>query len=136
MKKTYLVASAALALALALPFSAIAQTLNTATSTATTATESASIPKEDLHPTTKHIRPELLKAYAGALAMDVTALKQELDSGKNLYKTAKSKSMNKRQFRVKVGEQLQAMIRSGELKGAKARFYSQTVNWSKSAANK
>lgn len=88
------------------------------------------------NPSPKHTRPELLKAYAGALGITIETLTQELNSKKTLYSLAKDKNMTKKVFRKKVGDQLQLMINRGELKGPIAKYYGEYIKWANSTGNK
>lgn len=89
----------------------------------------------EANPSPERIRPELLQANAQALGITVPVLKTQMKA-KTLYQIAKDKGMSKSAFRKKVASQLQAMINNGTIKGAMAKYYSKTIQWSNTSANK
>jgi aminopeptidase N len=106
-----------------------------AASTPPSAAKAAALKNTDTNPLPKHIQPELLQAYAGALGMTTDSLSQTLNAKNTLYSIAKSKGLTKKAFRKKVADQLQAMINKGTIKGEMASYYQHTIQWANSNGN-
>ena len=106
-----------------------------AASSLSPAIKAVAIKDSDSNPLPSHIKPEMLKAYAGALGMKVDDLTQSLNAKNTLYSIAKSKGLTKKVFRKKVADQLQAMITSGSIKGEAAKYYQRTIQWANSSGN-